>query len=266
MSSLFSDPPFARGTTLLNNEVIEIDPSGNPIAGVEIVGAVKVFPDAVPGTGPAAIRNSNRLVYCMAARYTPVDGVTKLNAGGTGADKGKWYVLDRRGPLGTFSTVAAAADITDGRMVGVLDEYLNVEVRPNDIVWLVVKGPVAIAKDNALIVAQGKVQVSSSGGTIQTHTSTNPIVGVTIRSGVTTTGTSAAAGATFTVGSAAGIAIGQTVSGTGIAANTTVTGISGTTVTVSPNTTGAVSGSVIFGASYNANETTARVNLECDQI
>jgi hypothetical protein len=37
-------------------------------------------------------------------------------------------------------------------------------------------------------------------------------------------------------------------------------------VTVSPNTTGAVSGSVIFGAGYNANETTARINLECDQI
>jgi hypothetical protein len=34
----------------------------------------------------------------------------------------------------------------------------------------------------------------------------------------------------------------------------------------SDNATGAVSGNVIFGASYNANETTARINLECDQI
>ena len=105
MSSLFSDPPFPRGQTLLNNENIDLDPNGNPIAGVEIVGTVKVFPDLVPGTGPAAIRNSNRLVFCIAARYTPVDGITKLNIGGTGADKGKWYVLDRRGPLTTLSTV-----------------------------------------------------------------------------------------------------------------------------------------------------------------
>lgn len=261
MSSLFSDPPFPRGATLLTGELIELDVNGNPLAGVEIVGQVKAFQDVVPGTGPAAIRNSNRLVYCIAARYV---GTTTINVGG--ADKGKVYVLNDMGPLSTFSATATTTDTANGKMVGVLDEYLNLEVRPNDIVWLVVKGPVAINKDNALIAAHGKVQVSASGGTIQTHTSTNPIVGVTIRSGVTTTGTSAGAGATFTVGSAAGIAIGQTVSGTGIAANTTVIGISGTTVTVSPNTTGAVSGSVIFGASYNANETTARVNLECDQI
>ena len=38
-------------------------------------------------------------------------GITKLNIGGTGADKGKWYVLDRRGPLTTFSTAAAATNL-----------------------------------------------------------------------------------------------------------------------------------------------------------
>lgn len=261
MSSLFSDPPFSRGATLLNGEVIELDVNGNPIAGAEIVGQVKAFQDVVPGTGPAAIRNSNRLVYCIAARYV---GTSTINV--LGADRGKVYVMNDMGPLATFSTTATTTDTTNGKMIGVLDEYLNIDVRPNDICWLVVKGPVAVNKDNALIAAQGKVQVSSSGGTIQTHTSTNPIVGVTIRPGVTTTGTSAGIGSTFTVGSAAGITVGMTVSGTGIAANTTVTGISGTTVTVSPNTTGAVSGNVIFGAGYNANETTARINLECDQI
>ena len=261
MSSLFSDPPFPRGATLLTGEVIELDFNGNPLAGVEIVGQVKAFQDVVPGTGTASIRNSNRLVYCVAARYV---GTSTINVGG--ADKGKTYVLNDMGPLSTFSALATTTDTTNGKMIGVLDEYLNIDVRPNDIVWLVVKGPVSVAKDNALIAAQGKVQIAASGGTIQTHTSTNVIVGVTIRPGVTTTGTSAGAGATFTVGNAAGIAIGQTVSGTNIAANTTVTGISGTTVTVSPNSSGAVSGNVIFGAAYIANETTARINLECDQI
>jgi hypothetical protein len=260
MSSLFSDPPFARGATLLNGEAIELDFNGNPIAGVEIVGQVKAFQDVVPGTGPAAIRNSNRLVYCIAARYV---GTSIINV--QGADRGRVYVMNDMGPLATFSASANTADTTNGKMIGVLDEYLSIDVRPNDIVWLVVKGPVTANKDNALIAAHGKVQITSLGR-IQAHTSTNPIVGVTIRPGVTTTGTSAGIGSTFTVGSAAGITVGMTVSGTGIAANTTVTGISGTTVTVSPNTTGAVSGDVIFGAGYNANETTVRINLECDQI
>ena len=42
--------------------------------------------------------------------------------------------------------------------------------------------------------------------------------------------------------------------------------IPASTVTVSPNTSAAVSGNVIVGAAYIANETTARINLECDQI
>lgn len=261
MSSLFSDPPFSRGATLLNGEAIDLDVNGSPIAGVEIVGQVKAFQDVVPGTGPASIRNSNRLVYCIAARYV---GTATINV--SGVDKGKVYVMNDMGPLATFSATATTTDTANGKMIGVLDEYLNIDVRPNDIAWLVVKGPVTVNKDNALVAAQGKVQVAASGGTIQTHTSTNPIVGVTIRPGVTTTGASAGIGGTFTVGSPTGIAVGMTASGTGIAANTTVTGISGSIVSVSPNTTGAVSGNVIFGAGYNANETSARINLECDQI
>ena len=33
MSSLFSDPPFSRGATLLNGEAIDLDVNGSPIAG-----------------------------------------------------------------------------------------------------------------------------------------------------------------------------------------------------------------------------------------
>jgi len=260
MSSLFSDPPFARGTTLLNNEVIELDPSGNPIAGVEIVGAVKVFPDAVPGTGPAAIRNSNRLVYCMAARYTPVDGVTKLNAGGTGADKGKWYVLDRRGPLGTFSTVAAAADITDGRMVGVLDEYLNVEVRPNDIVWLVVKGPSTTQKGNTVVIPGGLGIEVASGLSVTKATTVN-MVAQSIDPVLLKTGTASSASTSLTVTDATGIVADMPVTGTGIAAGTYVASVTGTTVTLSAATSAAISaGQVFFGGPLRS-ATTCRVNV-----
>jgi hypothetical protein len=260
MSSLFSDPPFARGTTLLNNEVIELDPSGNPIAGVEIVGAVKVFPDAVPGTGPAAIRNSNRLVYCMAARYTPVDGVTKLNAGGTGADKGKWFVLDRRGPLGTFSTLAAAADITDGRMVGVLDEYLNVEVRPNDIVWLVVKGPATTQKGNTIVVPGG-LGIEVSSGLSVTKATTANMVAQAIDPVLLKTGTASSGSTSLTVTDASGIVAEMPVTGAGIASGCYVVSIVGTTVTLSAAATAAISaGQVFFGGSLRT-ATTCRVNV-----
>jgi hypothetical protein len=260
MSSLFSDPPFARGTTLLNNEVIELDPSGNPIAGVEIVGAVKVFPDAVPGTGPAAIRNSNRLVYCMAARYTPVDGVTKLNVGGTGADKGKWFVLDRRGPLGTFSTLAAAADITDGRMVGVLDEYLNVEVRPNDIVWLVVKGPATTQKGNTIVVPGG-LGIEVSSGLSVTKATTANMVAQAIDPVLLKTGTASSGSTSLTVTDASGIVAEMPVTGAGIASGCYVVSIAGSTVTLSAAATAAISaGQVFFGGSLRT-ATTCRVNV-----
>lgn len=260
MSSLFSDPPFPRGTTLLNNENIDLDPNGLPIAGGEIVGSVKVFPDLVPGTGPAAIRNSNRLVYCLAARYTPVDGVTKLNIGGTGADKGKWYVLDRRGPLGTFSTAAAATDITDGRIVGVLDEYLNTEVRPNDIVWLVVKGPSTTQKGNTVVIPGGLGIEVASGLSVTKATTVN-MVAQSIDPVLLKTGTASSASTSLTVTDATGIVADMPVTGTGIAAGTYVASVTGTTVTLSAATSAAISaGQVFFGGPLRS-ATTCRVNV-----
>lgn len=260
MSSLFSDPPFPRGTTLLNNENIDLDPNGNPIAGGEIVGSIKVFPDMVPGTGPAAIRNSNRLVYCLAARYTPVDGLTKLNVGGTGADKGKWFVLDRRGPLGTFSAVAAATDITDGRLVGVLDEYLNTEVRPNDIVWLVVKGPTSAQKGNTVVIPGG-LGIEIASGLAVTKATTANMVGQSIDAVLLKTGTASSASTSLTVTDATGLVADMPVTGTGIAAGTYVASIAGTTVTLSAATTAAISaGQVFFGGPLRS-ATTCRVNV-----
>lgn len=159
MSSIFSDPGWRRGGTLLNGETIEVDIAGTPIAGSELVGQVKCFQDFDPSSGA---RKSNRLIYCVAARYT---GSTAL----TPADAGKVYVFHADAPLSEFSAEAAAADATAGKVLGVLDEYLTVSVRQNDIVWLVVKGPTSVKKITSAGVNKGvAVEVSSTDGSVQT--------------------------------------------------------------------------------------------------
>jgi hypothetical protein len=175
MSSLFSDPPFPRGNTLLGGELIELDPSNAPIAGVEIVGQVKAFPDITPGTGPAAVRQSNRLVYCVAARYK---GANNLTA----ADAGKVYVFDTTNPLAEFSAVGTTTFVnTDGRTFGILDEYLSVDVRPNDIVWLVVKGPTTVNKATGTAINAGAaVEVTGTAGAV-TVASTGAKIGQQIK-------------------------------------------------------------------------------------
>lgn len=65
-----------------------------------------------------------------------------------------------------------------------------------------------------------------------------------------TTGTAASGSSTVNVGSSEGIVVGQVVSATGIQAGTFVTGISGTAVSLSLPTTGAVSGTVQFFQPY----------------
>lgn len=161
MSSLFSDPPFSRGTTLLSNEQIETDDNG-PIAGREIVGSIKVFPDVDPYTKQ---RRSNRLVYCVAARYK---GST-LDLAGTAAARGKVYAFDLASPMAEFTSAATAANVTAGVAVGVLDEYLTGTLRENDIVWVVIKGPTSIKKTTAAAINTGlAVEVSSTAGSIQT--------------------------------------------------------------------------------------------------
>lgn len=155
MSSIFSDPSFRRGTTLLGGEAIELTPAGEPLAGGEIVGQVKAFQDVNPYTG---IRYSNRLVYCVAARYkgaTVTDGSTLA---------GTAYVFDDAAPLATFTNKATNADVAAGKPVGVLDEYLTGQLRQNDIVWLVMKGPTSIQKGSNASVASGAgVELGSSG-------------------------------------------------------------------------------------------------------
>jgi len=180
MSSLFSDPPFPRGATLLNGEQIDLDANGNPIAGVEIIGQVKAFQDIVPGTGPAAIRNSNRLTYCVAARYR---GATVADASTVA---GLLYAFDigvgangQPQSLTEFTSLATNANIIAGRDYGVLDEYLTGTLRTNDIVWLAVGGPTAAQSSGTAITNGAQIEVTGSAGQITTR-STGVAIGAQI--------------------------------------------------------------------------------------
>lgn len=182
MSSIFSDPSFRRGTTLLGGEAIEVDGSGNPIAGGEIVGQVKVFQDVNPSTGE---RYSNRLVYCVAARYkgsTVSDGSTVA---------GEAYILDSTKPLAEFTNKASSTNATAGLAVGVLDEYLTGQLRQNDIVWLVVKGPTSVKRTASAVNAGVAVQLSTTAGSIATLST-----GIAIGQQIEGANTSASAGLT----------------------------------------------------------------------
>lgn len=159
MSSIFSDPLFRRGTTLLAGEVIESDANG-PVAGGETVGQIKVFQDVDPNTGK---RHSNRLVYCVAARYKGASTITDAST-----VAGEAYLFDAAKPLTEFTNKASSSNATAGLAWGVLDEYLTGELRPNDIVWLVVKGPTSAKRTAAAINAGVGVQLSGTAGSIAT--------------------------------------------------------------------------------------------------
>lgn len=180
MSSLFSDPPFARGTTLLNGETIQYSPSGvaysatndsgqqYPVAGSEIVGQVKVFQDFNPST---KTKYSNELVYCIAARYKPTNGANLT------APRGKGVVLKVGQYLGSAEfdeNLATAANAVEGKRVAFIDEYLSdsTVIRPDDIVWLVYKGPAAVKKtehaSTAAIAAGVLVAMSATAGSVFT--------------------------------------------------------------------------------------------------
>jgi hypothetical protein len=165
MSAIFSDPTFRRGSTLLGGETIETDANG-PIAGREIVGQVKIFQDVVP-TGKGE-RKSNRLVYCVAARYT---GSTVSDATTVA---GKVMKFAASSPLTEVDGTEAVNGDVHEVAVGVVDEYLAGELRQNDIIWLVVKGPTTVKKAAATAIGDGvAVEVTGTDGLIQAQASGN---------------------------------------------------------------------------------------------
>lgn len=178
MSSLFSDPPFARGTTLLAGETIEYNLPGvsysatndsgkqYPVAGREIVGQVKVFQDINPNT---KARLSSELVYCIAARYKPTS-TTNLTS-----PAGKGVVLKIGQYLESASfdqTLASQANVNTGERVGFLDEYLSSStiIRPDDIVWVTFKGPASLLKTAVAIDAGAVVSMSATAGSVMAKT------------------------------------------------------------------------------------------------
>lgn len=278
MSSLFSDPPFPRGTTLLQGEAIELM-DGMPIAGAEVAGTLKALPDVVPGTGPAAVRRSNRLVYCLAARYV---GTTTINV--AGADRGRWYVIDRSNPLGAqFNTAAAATDILAGRIVGVLDEHLTTEVRPNDIVWLVIGGPTSALKAANSVISNAGVEISS-GTTVVLATQANRVGTVADPSGTVSVTTASGTGndtasivISTTIANYALLAVGNHLSGVNVPTGSTIRtvsnlAVSGTTVTATLGVGGNVTTSIATGTnnvtitnqSYTG--TLMRVMVDCNVV
>jgi hypothetical protein len=284
MSSLFSDPPFPRGATLLNGEAIELDAAGNFVAGQEIVGQVKAFQDVAPGTGPASVRYSNRLVYCVAARYAPVTGNATINV--DGADKGKYYALSRRGALTTFSDIAVTGDANTARELGILDEYLNIDVRPGDICWLVVKGPATANKANpGVIPAAAPVEISSTGGNVQASTTQANFVGQCIdpaAAAVTTAASGTGSNATVAISvpttQLALIVAGAPITGhanlpagafvNAAPTNVVVSGATATaTIAIAGTTATAVpSGTTLIIGGPNRTSTSVRVNLFSDSI
>jgi hypothetical protein len=99
------------------------------------------------------------------------------------------------------------------------------------------------ATGNATAVANGSLQTSA--GTLVIH--------FDVGAQVTTSITGSASTDTVTVGSATGLAIGMKASGTGIATNARITDIQGTTIHLSIENSGAVSGTGTFD--YDANMT-----------
>ena len=77
---------------------------------------------------------------------------------------GQTYAFDAGASLTEFTSKAAAADVTAGKAVGVLDEYLTGALRTNDIVWIVVKGPCSV-KSTGTVAAGAMVAQSSTAGT-----------------------------------------------------------------------------------------------------
>jgi hypothetical protein len=138
MSTLTSDPPFARGQTL-GGGVATLDST----FGLDKVGCRKEFLDIDAATG---VMNSNRTVTCICLKNTSGAALTKSK-------------LVKFSAVGSASAVAAAADY----QVAVVDEYLpSGGVAVNDLFWGVIRGPTTVAASGA-ISAGGRIAVSTLG-------------------------------------------------------------------------------------------------------
>lgn len=145
---LMTDPGFGRGHTL------GVD---NPEQGTSVTGTQKTFTDSDPRTTNASQFYSNRAVTCLAMR----------NVSGAAVAPGTVVSFTAEDPLNSFDS--AAADATG--LSGIVDEYLPATgVADQDVCWVVVSGPTAIATaatdlvaGDELAIATGAVAAGSDG-------------------------------------------------------------------------------------------------------
>lgn len=156
MSAIFSDPPFRRGTALCSGDLTGTG-TGTDAPGYEIIGQVKAFQDVVPTTGK---RNSNRLVYCVAVRWTASSVTDASTVAGT------VYTFSATAPLSEVDATAATSSLAAGTQYGVLDEYLTGNLTQNDVVWMVVKGPTSAKRTATAITTGATVVVSATAGSV----------------------------------------------------------------------------------------------------
>lgn len=153
---LMTDPGFGRGATL---GVSSADQGGS------VTGTQKAFTDTDPRTNNAGKHLSNRSVTCLALRNA-TGGVIQ---GGTAVRFSDTNILD------AFS--AAAPDSTG--LIGIVDEYLPASgCKANDVCWVVVSGPVAIATQ--LTGVSGGDPLSVSAGEAVASLAAADIVGYAI--------------------------------------------------------------------------------------
>lgn len=136
---LMTDPGFGRGHTLGVTD---------PEQGTSVTGTQKAFTDSDPRTTNASQFYSNRAVTCLAMR----------NVSGGAIAPGTVVAFTAEDPLNSFDS--AAADATG--LSGVVDEYLPATgVADQDVCWVVVSGPTAIATASADLVAGDELAVGT---------------------------------------------------------------------------------------------------------
>ena len=166
MSSIYSDPPFPRGGSLLGFDPADaatLDEAGNPIQGRDIVGEVKVFTDSNPVTGAV---NSQRLVYCVAVRVRQAGVANGQPANNLTPGKVVKFAAGSLTTLDADNQAAATDTANIAHQVGVVDEYLPKVPLVNDLIWVVVKGPTTALFTSAAVAAGAPVAVSSTPGSL----------------------------------------------------------------------------------------------------
>lgn len=168
MSTLTTDPGFARGQTLGITVTMYEAENGD---GSTVVGTRKVFRDEDPKTGAL---KSNRTVECIAVK----------NTSGSALLPGQVAKFKASAILTEVDGLAEAAST----LIGVVDEYLPAAGVPNgEVFWLVVRGPSTVTKTATSVSAGASYGPSATAGSAAAQGS-NAQLGFAIDTSATTSG------------------------------------------------------------------------------